>query len=168
MQAGRHTLCLTPFLSMNSRPRPGSWVLRFWASVTHLYWTEQTLSTSGTSLLNSSKQPHDPADSNASQLTVATGQSRRPKCAPALLWAAAGLTRGSKPLEDVAHGPVVHLRCAVEHIDGLAQLSRQIFSGLCLASASRACRAQHDPAFEALDTAVHICRVGNIEQHCSD
>ena len=34
--------------------------LRFCASVTHLYCTEHTESTSGTRRLNSSKQPQDP------------------------------------------------------------------------------------------------------------
>ena len=81
-----------------------------------------------------------------------------------IAWAAAGLTRGSQPLEDVTHGSVVHLRCAVEHIDGLAQLSRQVFGGLCLAGASRACRRQHTSAFKALNEAVCIGRVGNIEE----
>ena len=47
-------------LSMYSRPRPGISDLRFWESVTHLYWTEQTDSTSGTRRLNSSKQPQEP------------------------------------------------------------------------------------------------------------
>ena len=93
-QAGRHTLCLTPFLSMNSRPRPGSWVLRFWASVTHLYWTEHTLSTSGTSLLNSSKQPHDPADSRPVSSHWPHGRSR---CVPELLWASSSRTYQRQP-----------------------------------------------------------------------
>jgi hypothetical protein len=39
---------------------PGSRDLRFWASVTHLYCTLHTLSTSGTRRLNSSKQPQLP------------------------------------------------------------------------------------------------------------
>lgn len=56
------TLTLLPLLSMYSSPRPGKMVLRFCASVTHLYWTEHTLSTSGTSLLNSSKHPQEPAE----------------------------------------------------------------------------------------------------------
>jgi hypothetical protein len=38
---------LAPALSTYSRPRPGSRLLRFWASVTHLYCTLHTLSTWG-------------------------------------------------------------------------------------------------------------------------
>ena len=52
--------CFTPSLSMKSSPRPGMFALRFCASVTHLYCTEHTESTSGTRRLNSSKQPQDP------------------------------------------------------------------------------------------------------------
>lgn len=55
--------CFLPSLSMYSRPRPGRLALRRWLSVTHLYCTLHTLSTSGTSLLNSSKHPQEPAAS---------------------------------------------------------------------------------------------------------
>ena len=55
------TLTVLPLESMCSRPLPGIPDFRFWASVTHLYCTLQTLSTSGTRRLNSSKQPQDPA-----------------------------------------------------------------------------------------------------------
>ena len=52
--------CLVPSLSMYSSPLPGRAAFFLWASHTALYCTLHTLSTSGMSLLNSSKHPQDP------------------------------------------------------------------------------------------------------------
>lgn len=68
----------TPLASTYSRPRPGRPALRRCASVTHLYCTLQTLSTSGTSRLNSSKQPQEPAlPTSRSTVCVSPSRSHR-------------------------------------------------------------------------------------------
>jgi hypothetical protein len=107
---------------------PGIRDLRFCASVTALYCTLHTLSTSGTRRLNSSKQPHDPlaaAAATTAQSTTAYKvrigfnqrmaypgfvQSRRHSVQAGQASPQLSSPSPTQALEDVAHGTVVHLR----------------------------------------------------------
>mmetsp|Transcript_12959 Transcript_12959/g.30929 ORF Transcript_12959/g.30929 Transcript_12959/m.30929 type:complete len:662 (+) Transcript_12959:973-2958(+) len=63
---------------------------------------------------------------------------------------AAPRTRRRQALEDVAHGLVVHLVGAVEHIHSLAHRRRQILGGLCFAGSCGPCGCASHTQVESL------------------